>query len=145
MKKFASVLLVVAAVSGCAAVRPILADALAVVSHDSEVIGAAERIADSFFIAAPNPELQKKVNSAIERARLALAAATAALRGAQNLTDHDVNNALNEFRSAYHDLVRLLEGSGIVSKPGTFAAAGTGAPRPQLPPALALERFTTKR
>ncbi len=142
MKKLVQVALVLAAVAGCAELKPILADALAVVSHDSEVLSTAQALADTFFIASPNPARQAQVNTAIVRARLALAAATKALRGTDALTDRDVNNALNEFRGAYYDLLTLLQNTGIVQKEGQFAAAGG---KPVLPPALALERFSTKR
>lgn len=111
MKRFAAVLVLSLALApSCATVAPYLPT---VISYVTTAINAIDSI-DAFVDATvPDSETKKKIDMAIARTLSALNAAQAATRGADHLTQAQVDAAFDEFQRAYVELLILVKPYGV--------------------------------
>jgi hypothetical protein len=109
---------------GCATVSNVLPKIVAAATQGSLVLDTLDTFADQFFKAAPNAELEKKVDIGLARARNALAIALAAARGGEMLTQAQIDDAFKEFAKAYGELVVIMSPLGVKSGERLGAAGG---------------------
>lgn len=115
----------VASVPSCAAIYSNLPKAVAYAQDAQLVVGAIESFSHAYFQVSPNPELEKKVDTGIARARTAIDGAIRACEGTGALRTADLDSAFDEFRVAYSDLINLVKPLGI-STGGTQLKATRG-------------------
>lgn len=128
MKSFRAFVLALAlvfSVGSCAAVVSALPKIVSIVSDASLIVDAIQSFTAAEFKSHPNADLEKKVDQAIAKARLALAAANRIASGSENLSQAQINEAFAEFRSAYQDLTSLVGPLGVSTGSGLKAAPGT--------------------
>jgi len=142
MKSFRALVLALAlvfTVGSCAAVVASLPKVIAIVSDASLILDAIDGFVSNVFKAKPDPELEKKVDTAIAKARLALAAANRTATGAENLSQSQLTEAFSDFRVAYQDVLALVGPLGVTTGngPGNGLKAAPGTL--QVPEPLALK------
>ena len=97
-----------AAPSGCGApLATVLPDVIKTVTDASLILDRVESYVDRVFGMVPNPEYEAKVGAALDKARTALSVALRASEGAQAANDGDAAKALDDFRAAYAELMKL--------------------------------------
>lgn len=124
-------------VSSCAAVVSALPTVIAAVQDGMLILDAIDSFVDNVFKVRPDAELEKKVDVALARTRLALDTALRISRGTENLTQAQLDTAFNEFRIAYQDLVALVTPLGVSTGAGDTLRALPGGGL-QVPEPLAL-------
>ena len=142
MKHIALSLALSLSVAGCAAALPIIATVLRYVDDAALILQTIDDHADLFFTQHPNEELQRRYTDVMTRARSALHLALRAERGANQLSDDEIDAAFAEFRDAYKELLRVTAPMGVrqATDPGDGRMA---APAPGIlvvPQPLALGR-----
>lgn len=100
-------------VPACSAIFSNLPQVLAIAQDGQLVVSTIESFARTFFVSNPNPDLEKKINTAVARARAALDGAIRAANGTGDLHKGDVDGAFAEFKVAYTDLINLVHPLGI--------------------------------
>lgn len=134
--------------SGCALFKTVasaLPDVIAAVVDGMQVIDAIASFSDRWFANHPNPEAQKTVARAIDRARTSLNVALRLAQGTKNADDQKVNAAFEDFKAAYVDLLQLLRQFGLnvssANQPGFKVTAGVGgAETLEVPEPIAFRR-----
>lgn len=132
MTKRLPFLLALVLLCSCAGFVSMLPKVLADITEASIVIDHIEHFVNDGFALLPNPGAQKVVASAIQRARDALAMATRTANGAQALDANQADAALNDFRVAYADLLKVVAPFGV--KQTSAGAFSVGVPGELLVP-----------
>lgn len=132
-KKATAALLVlcVLPLSGCAGVLPALAKAAQGAQWLGSIVEVADAGASAYFARHPSLEREQRVNAAVKRARLALAALDAALATADAAANEDAARAKQEALAAYADLRALLVEFGVLSATPPAGGAEADAPEPE--------------
>jgi hypothetical protein len=120
--------------ASCAAVVSYLPTVVAVVTDAILVIDQIKVFVDGVFVMKPAPELQKKIDQAIARTKVALDAALRIANGTDRLTKEQADAAFADFKVAYQDLIALVAPLGV-STGQTLRATPGGL---QVPEPLAL-------
>ena len=125
MRKLLIVLALVlsGAVSGCA-LASVLPTVITVVQDAILIIDEIQGFVDQYFAGQPDPIKQRAVQAAIGRARTALDLALRTSKGTADVSDKQVAAALDEFRAAYADLLKLVEPLGVHQLGEPLASAG---------------------
>ncbi len=121
----------VASVPSCAAIYSNLPKVIAYAQDAQLVVGAVESFSHAYFQVSPNPDLEKKVDTAIARARAAIDSAIRTADGAGALQNADLDTAFDEFRVAYSDLINLVKPLGIETGSGLKASPHGGLVVPE--------------
>lgn len=124
-------------VASCAAVVSALPVVIAAVQDGMLVLDAIDSFVENVFKVRPDTDLQKKIDAAIVRTRLALDTALRLSQGTEKLTQAQLDAAFNDFRIAYQDLVALVAPLGVSTGTGTTLRAMPGGGL-QVPEPLAL-------
>lgn len=135
----ASFALVCVCAMGCASVLPIVTEVIRDVSDATLILDAIATAEKIWFVSHPADELQAKIDQALTDARLALATALRATRGAKEMNEQEFDTAFSDFRAAYSGLQALLREAGIVRASGRISVARGGSEL-VLPEPLALAR-----
>lgn len=117
--------------TGCAGVLEALAQAGQGSQWIGTVVDVAEAGADAYFARHPNLEASRRVETAVRRARSALAALDAALATADAVDDQDVAQAKVEALRAYTELRGLLAELGVLTATPPAGGAEADAPEPE--------------
>jgi len=116
---------------------------IAAVTEAQAILDAIDAAASRYFVASPNSEAHKRYARAMARARLSLSAAMRTAQGAEKLDQQKVDEAFQEFRKAYQDLLAVVGPLGIAAptKDGavSLAVAEDGALLVPEPMALKLQ------
>lgn len=123
MKFFVIALLVL---TGCASLLPALAKIAQGAQWLGTVIDVADSGANAYFARHPNAEREQRVDAAVRRARIALAALDASLAASKG-----DDNARSEALKAYTELRSLLADLGVLSATPPDGGAETDAPEPE--------------
>lgn len=120
--------------TGCGALPalPFVIEGISVVSEALPIIDAIADFVQKRFLKTPNPELEAKVDDALEKTRATLAAAGHAARAAKAASEKDMSGAIEEFVKAYCELLALVEPLGI-SVAGAGLKASPGGDKLQVP------------
>lgn len=111
MKRYAAALLLSLTLHvSCATVVPYLPTVLSYVTTAINAINSIDAFVDA---TVPDSEMKKKIDLAIARTLSALSAAQAATRGADKLTQAQVDAAFDEFQRAYVELLFLVKPYGV--------------------------------
>lgn len=113
-------LLVTPATVGCAAIAAALPEVVAVVTRAIIALDGVERFVETQFAHNPDPELQKRVDKALAKARAALSVAQSVAEGAQHADNARDAEAWDAFQRAYEELLLLVGPLGV--RPGNDAA-----------------------
>lgn len=127
-----------ASLLGCGAMLQLLPKVIATITDAQMILDEIEDYVDAFFVAKPDPKLQRSVDAAMDRCRVALNVALRTTSGAKELSEKDVAEAFKNFQKAYRNLLVLVEPLGVTQgEPGDkLAATPIGL---TVPPPLALE------
>lgn len=125
MKRFAAALLLSLTLhASCGTVVPYLPTVLSYVTTAINAINSIKSFVDA---ALPDGDSKKKIDMAIARTQSALAGAQAAIRGAEHLTQAQVDAAFDEFQRTYVELLILVKPYGVrTAEPGERLAAMPG-------------------
>jgi hypothetical protein len=125
MKRFAAALLLSLTLHvSCATVVPYLPTVLSYVTTAINALNSIDAFVDA---AVPDGDAKKKIDMAIARTQSALAGAQAAIRGAEHLTQAQVDAAFDEFQRAYVELLILVKPYGVrTAEPGERLSAMPG-------------------
>lgn len=113
------------ALSGCGAIISALPSIIAAVVDGGQILDAIEGFVSKWFVAHPDLELQKKVDNALDRCRMALNAALRVAQGAKDADEAKVDAAFENFKSAYIELINLVRPLGVLSKGAELRATPT--------------------
>lgn len=141
MKNYLKIVLCVALafpLSGCGVVAAFPAIA-AVVSDAVAVLNIIQQAVNTWFVHKPDQELQLEINNALTETWGALRVATAATKGAENLSQEEYDAAFADFQSAYTDLHELLKRQGILK--GNKLSMGPEQHGEEIPPPLAMNHL----
>lgn len=126
-------LLLVASLTGCT-MRDVRS-ALSAVSTGAQWLGSllevADADADAWLARHPSIETQHAVDTALRRARLALAALDGTVAAGHAADSGELVAARREALAAYRALVELLDEVGVLSGRGPAGGAETEAPAPE--------------
>jgi hypothetical protein len=130
--------LTLVALLGCAEILSFLPKVIATVTDAQMILDEIEDFVDTFFAVKPDPKLQRNVDQALDRCRVALNVALRTASGAEDLNEQQVEAAFDNFQKAYRNLLVLIEPLGVVQgEPGDkLSATATGL---IVPPPLALD------
>ena len=129
--------------TGCPSLLTVLADVITVAQDAASVLNVITVAEKEFFLIAPNPDLQKKIDQGLIDAQLALDIAIRSTRGVQNLTSDQADAAFADFRQAYASLIELLKQAGVVSPTPDGKAYATARGR-LIPTPLAMGKVGAK-
>jgi hypothetical protein len=108
----AGMLLLGLTLSGCSGLfgpaTPYLAEAAVVIADAGNAVNAAEALLPSLHL---NADAEASAKEVFVRARAALSAAAAAVDGAKDLTNEQLDSSLSAFRSAWADIQRVFAGN----------------------------------
>lgn len=134
MKRVAALFLAVfflVSVPSCGAIYSNLPKAVAYAQDAQLVVAAIESFSRAYFQVSPNADLEKKVDTAVARARAAIDGAIRTCNGAGALQNADLDTAFDDFRVAYSDLINLVKPLGISTGSGLKASPhGLSVPEP---------------
>jgi hypothetical protein len=106
--------------SGCATlfekVLPVVARVLTIVQDAEQILNQVDAAARSFFTASPDKEREKQYTKALAKARSALNAATRAAHGLEKLDQQAIDQAFDDFRIAYQEVLSILGPLGLVQE-----------------------------
>ena len=130
--------------TGCASLLQALATASQGAQYLGSVVSVAEAGSAAYFARHPNLESERKVSTAVRRAKVALQALNAALSASQGAQSGDVDAAKAGALSAYAGLRGLLAELGVLEAKPPDGGAETDAPMPE-PVALPLVDVLAER
>jgi hypothetical protein len=115
-----------APLSGCAAVMPVIPQIVSVVTDAMVIMGLIDSSVQEYFRTHPQiaPEVRSQYVEVYQKALRALNASQAALRGVEDLDQKKYDAAFLEFKTAYQELLDLLEKEGILRQ--QYLSAGPG-------------------
>jgi 2-keto-3-deoxy-L-rhamnonate aldolase RhmA len=127
---------------GCAALAkalPQIVELVRDVGDATILIDQVQQHADAFFVKHPDEARQQGVDGALTRARAAAVALERTADGAEALDQKQVAAALADFKAAYEELTKVVEGiDGLhLARPGEALQARPGVL--SLPPPLLLQ------
>ena len=140
MKRTATILAFVLAaesISGCATVAAVLPDVISAVTDGAQILDAIESFMRLVFVAHPDPDTEAKVAAALAKARTALNVALRTAQGAKDVTDERVDQAFEEFKQAYLELLALCRPYGVTPAKLPHARMATSGQTLQVPEPLA--------
>jgi len=123
--------LLVLPLSGCASLLPALTKAAQGAQWLGTVVDVADKGADAYFARHPSLDNERRVDAAVRRARLALAALDAVLATAEAASSEDTARAKQDALAAYADLRALLVELGVLSATPPAGGAEGNAPNPE--------------
>jgi hypothetical protein len=130
MRKLATILILGLTLSmgtiGCATIAANLPNVIAAVLDSQMILDSISTVVDAYFKVKPNADQEKKVLTAMARARSALNAALRAAQGAEKLDQAQIDDAFKDFREAYTELLALTGPLGVTAQGKTFKAAPGG-------------------
>lgn len=104
---------------GCAAfqrqAQTALTEAAVYVADAQQVVDVVRAVSNLWFLSHPGTDAQAKVERAIGEVSRTIDVAVRATRGAQDLTQEQLDAAWNEFRAAYRELQSVLQDVGVVN------------------------------
>jgi len=103
----------VTALPGCAAFAASLPAIIAAIIDGAQVLDAIEKFVNAYFVTHPDPVAQAKVNEAMVKCRSALNIALRSAQGAKNVDEQKVDQAFNDFKAAYLELITLCRPYGV--------------------------------
>jgi hypothetical protein len=114
---------------GCAAIAKALPYVITGLVEAGNVLDSVEAEANVYFAQHPDAD-RKPFDVALAKTRQAFAGATHAARGADDLTQQDVDAGFADFVKAYNALIELAGPLGIVvpAQDGVLMAPGDGGP-----------------
>lgn len=135
MKKFVVVAALAAGLSGCAGwqkqVIPVLSDAAAYIDDAQEIVHIIRAAVDVWFYTHNDEKARVKVSHLLGDVAMGLDAAIRATRGAELMTNEQMDAAWSEFRRAYAELEAVLQDLGIIGKDGRLGVSRDAKPIPE--------------
>jgi len=128
MRKYiVAIILSMSLLAGCgflASAVPWIAKITAVVVDASNVLSTINDVANKYFVINDTPaRTRDEFNTVMVKARLMLQAANSSLRGADNLTQQQFDDAFARFNDAYKELVALCATTGVTQRKGAYGVA----------------------
>lgn len=102
------------------------AEVLPYLTEASEVLDAIDVQAQAHFRANPNPELERRYDTAMSKARLGLSAAARASEGTKELAGADVESGFDQYEKAFREIMAILGPLGVVRPTGDGDALQAG-------------------
>lgn len=99
--------------AGCAGLVSLLPKVVSIATDAAMILDGIQAFVSSYFVAAPNPELQAKVDDAITDCRVSLQIALRTADGAESLSRSEVDEAFDAFKAAYLELMQLVGPLGV--------------------------------
>lgn len=128
--------------SGCVAALPVFEEADSLAKDGEFALALATGLANAYFAAHPNPTAEAEAKKIEGDAMLALVTLENLAAGGADLSggNGDVSDAILAFQTAFGNLEKLLDVSGVAAPHGTSAGAERAAadvtrvkPRPNMP------------
>jgi hypothetical protein len=123
---------------GCASFISKLPVVVAAVTDGMLVLDSIEAFSNVYFAGHPDTAKQAQISSLIAKTRTALDAALRIVNGATSLNQAKVDEAFVEFRTAYTELIAVVESIGVKAY-GTTLKASPGVLIVPEPLALSLK------
>lgn len=124
--------------ASCATIANALPTVIAAVTDAVMILDGIQDFVERYFAQKPNPELAEKVAEALQKTRSALNVALRTSKGADDLNQAKVDEAFQNFRTAYAELMNLVEPLGVASAGDTLSVR-PGALQVPEPMALSLK------
>jgi hypothetical protein len=135
-------LLLLVALTGCAAFPAILAGVAQGAQLLGSVVDLAETGSEAYLARHPDQGKTEAIGAAVRKARAALVALNAALAAGEAADAGQTDKARSEALRAYRELRALLDEMGVLGAVPPAGGAETAAPKPEplaLPPVAAIE------
>jgi hypothetical protein len=93
--------------------RPIFPRVVNTINDTGAALDIIQGSVKAWFLARPDKKKELLANLLIVRAKAALKIATAATKGAKNMSDKDYEAAFHDFKEAYKELQQFMVDNGI--------------------------------
>lgn len=123
LKRFFVMFLALSVFTGCAAFGAVigaLPTIIQIVQDAQIILDQIDISAKPFFERAENKELLREYNAKMLAAKRSLQVALRASEGGKELSDEQIDEAFEDFKIAYKELLALLRDNKLMSEEGTM-------------------------